>query len=76
MEAPERGALMFVRFLACAVMGWALAEVALYVAVCYHKHLPVEIFPCVVKAIPFVIGLVMLLKARALAEWIADKLDL
>ena len=67
---------MFVRFLACALMGWAVVEVALYLAVCHHKKLPVEIFPCVIKSIPLVIGLVMLVKARALAEWIADKLDL
>ncbi|MEY4916222.1 MAG: hypothetical protein RL616_135 [Verrucomicrobiota bacterium] len=67
---------MFVRFLACALMGWAVAEVALYVAVCHHKHLPVEIIPSVVKFLPLLIGLVMLVCAKSIAEWLADKLDL
>jgi len=33
------------------------------------------IFPCVLKSIPAVIGLVLLVKARAVAEWISDKMD-
>ncbi len=67
---------MFVRFLACALMGWGVVEVALYTAICHHKKLPVEIFPCVIKSIPFVIGLIMLVCAKSIAEWVADKLDL
>ena len=76
MESPERGALMLVRFIAIALMGWAVAEFALYWVVCHHKNLPVEIFPCVVKSLPFFAGVVMLFKSRALAEWVSDKLDL
>ncbi len=60
---------MLVRFLAAALIGWALAELALYVALCHHKSEPVEIFPCVVRGLPFLTGVVMLFKARALAEW-------
>ena len=48
---------MFVRFLACALIGWAMVEVALYVAICHHKQLPVQILSCVVKSIPLVLGL-------------------
>jgi hypothetical protein len=76
MDSPERGALMLVRFTAAALIGWALAELVLYLAVCHHKNEPVEILPCVVKSLPFLAGVVMLIKARALAEWLSDKLDL
>ena len=67
---------MLVRFVAAALMGWALAELALYLVVCHQKNVPAEILTCVVKSLPFLAGVVMLFKARALAEWLADKLDL
>ena len=67
---------MLVRFIAAALIGWALAELALYLVVCHHKNLPVEIVPSVVKSLPFVGGVVMLIKSKALAEWLSDRLDL
>ena len=76
MDSPERGALMLVRFIAATLMGWALAEIALYVAVCHHKNVPVEVFPFVAKSLPCLAGTIMLIKARSLAEWISDRLDL
>ncbi|MEI7535143.1 MAG: hypothetical protein WCK57_12310 [Verrucomicrobiae bacterium] len=76
MDSPERGALMLVRFIAAALMGWALAEVALYLAICHHKAEPVDIIPCLTKSLPFLAGVIVLVKARSLAEWISDKLDL
>jgi len=76
MDSPERGALMLVRFVAAALIGWALAELALYLVICHHKNVPVEIVPCIVKALPFLVGVVMLFKSRALAEWLSDRLDL
>ena len=76
MDSPERGALMLVRFIGAALIGWALAELALYLAVCSHKNVPVEVIPCAIKSLPFIAGVVVLVKGRALAEWISDKLDL
>jgi hypothetical protein len=76
MDSPERGALMLVRFVAAALIGWALVELALYLLVCHNKNVPVEILPCIVKFLPFLAGVVMLFKARSLAEWLSDKLDL
>ena len=76
MESPERGALMLVRFLALGLIGWAVAELSLYWLVCDHNHQPLAIFPCLVKSLPFVAGVVMLIKSRALAEWISEQLDL
>jgi hypothetical protein len=76
MDSPERGALMLVRFLAAALIGWTVLELVLYWVVCQHKNVPMEMVPCVVKFLPFLVGVVMLIKARALAEWLSDKLDL
>lgn len=67
---------MLVRFIAAALIGWAVINEILYIAVANHKNLPVETFPCVVKALPLVAGVAMLVKSRALAEWISDRLDL
>jgi len=67
---------MLVRFIAAVLIGWAVLDLALYYVVNNHKNLPVEIIPCVVKSLPFVVGVVMLIKSKALAEWISDRLDL
>jgi hypothetical protein len=75
MDAPERGALMLVRFVGLALMGWALAEFALYFVVARQKGLPIEVLPCVIKSLPFIAGIVVLIKAQALAEWISNLLD-
>jgi hypothetical protein len=75
MDSPERGALMLVRILAAGLMGWALAELALYWALCQHKNVSMEMIPCAVKSLPLVAGTAMLVKSRALAEWISNLLD-
>ncbi|MBW8863610.1 MAG: hypothetical protein JF609_01560 [Verrucomicrobia bacterium] len=76
MEAPQRGALMLVRFVAAALIGWAVIELSLYIVICRHKAVPVEVMQCVVKAIPLILGTVILVKDQAIAEWVSDKLDL
>ncbi len=76
MESPERGALMLVRFVAVALIGWSFLETALYVVLCHHQGLRIELLPCVTRSLPFLAGLVMLIKARPLAVWVAEKLDL
>jgi hypothetical protein len=76
MEASERGALMLVRFVAAALIGWTLVEITLYVLVARHNDAPVKVVPCIIRSLPMIAGLAMLVKARAVAEWVADKLDL
>ncbi len=75
MDTPERGALMLVRFIAAALIGWAVVDLALYWVVAQHNNTPMEIFSCVLKSIPAVIGFVVLLKSKALAQWISNKMD-
>ncbi len=67
---------MLVRFVAAALIGWALVDLGLYWVICNHKNVPVEAVPCLVKSLPFVAGVVVFIKAKALAEWLSDKLDL
>ena len=66
---------MLVRFIAVALIGWSCAELALYVVLCRHQGLPIGILPCVVRSLPFLAGLVILIKARPIAVWVAEKLD-
>ena len=76
MDSSERGALMLVRIIALALIGWAVAEVALYMAVSHHNQQPVAIGKVLVKSLPIVVGAVVMIKARAIADWLADWLDL
>ena len=66
---------MLVRFIAVALLGVSVVELALYWAVSSSHHAPLETFPCVLKSIPGVLGAVVLVKARAVAEWVSNKLD-
>ena len=67
---------MFVRFTAAALIGVTLIELTLYLAVSQHNRVPVKFFPCFLKSLPLVIGVIMLVRANALAAWIADKMDM
>ncbi len=68
---------MLVRLIAASVMVIGLLDTALYLTQCLvPKHpMPVKIFPIVLNSIPFVIGVAVLIKAKAIANWIADKLE-
>jgi hypothetical protein len=76
MEASERGALFLVRFVAAALIGWTLVELGMYALDLHVNNLPLKVLPCFIRCIPLIIGVTMLIKARALAEWVADTLDL
>ena len=66
---------MLVRFIAAALIGWTVMDFALYWAVSQHDRTPMTIFPCVLKSIPALLGIVMLVRDKAVAQWISDKLD-
>jgi hypothetical protein len=77
MDAPHRGALKFVRLIAACFMVIGLLDTGLYLTQCFEpKHpAPVKILPIVLNSIPFVIGVVILVKAKAVANWLSDKLE-
>lgn len=67
---------MLVRIIAAALIGWAVVDLALYWVICSHNHKPVEVLTCILKALPLLVGVIFLIKAKSLAEWVSDKLDL
>ena len=66
---------MLVRFIGISLLAVTLVNLALYWVVAQHNHTGMTIFPCLLKSIPAVIGVILLVKARAVAEWISDKMD-
>ena len=78
MEAPERGALNLVRLISVLLVVATILELGLYWAECRFAKppLPVHAGPVVVRLISSVFGFVGLIKARALAAWLTEKLDL
>jgi hypothetical protein len=71
MDAPERGALMLVRLIGVrSSAGQRFGTRSLWAKCATQKTVPVEIIPCVLKSFRCA-GVVMLIKARALAEWIS-----
>ena len=75
MDAPHRGALMLVRFIAVALIGLGVIELSLsWVESCEH-HTSMETFDFVLPAILVVSGVAALFKAGPLATWISNKLD-
>jgi hypothetical protein len=75
MDAPHRGALMLVRFIAAALIGLGMIELSLSWLQSSTHHTPMRIFDFVFPAILVVSGVVALFKADSLAEWISNKLD-
>ncbi|HUC86468.1 MAG TPA: hypothetical protein VL970_14835 [Candidatus Acidoferrales bacterium] len=74
MDAPPRGALTLVRLIGVLCVVITILEVGLYWAKCSipNHRVPVELIPVLLRLIPSVIGLVVLICARAIAEWISN----
>ena len=64
---------MLVRFIAIALIGFSLAEVAMIFAV--SSKVPVTAGALILYSLPALAGFVILIKARAIAEWLDDLLD-
>ena len=66
---------MLVRFTALALIGWAFVDFSLYWIINNHNNTPMKMFPCIQKSIPAVLGIVVMIKSKPIAQWISDKLD-
>jgi hypothetical protein len=75
MDAPPRGAMTLVCFIAIALVGYGLLEMGLYWGECLAHKQPVKILHFAFPAIPLVAGLVVLVRAKAVAKWLSDKLE-
>ena len=67
---------MLVRFIAAALIGWSIVDFALYWALSEHNHTPMKFFSWVLDSLPALVGVVVLVRAKAVAQWISDKLEL
>jgi hypothetical protein len=78
MDSPERGALTLVRLLGAMTVVMSFLELGLYLAKCYAPGHPVPVQPlaAALYLVPAALGVVVLIKARALAEWLSNFLDL
>jgi len=66
---------MLVRFVAAAVIGVSLLMAGLYVADNLVHHVAVGKVHCALLTVPLVLGIAMLARSRAVAEWLSEKLD-
>lgn len=67
---------MLVRFVAVATIGVSLIMAGLYVAGSFVHQVPVGKVHCALLTIPALLGVVILIRSRAVAEWLSDKLDI
>jgi hypothetical protein len=86
MESEQRGALGLVRILAGCIILVGLLDAGIYFtqylmpySVSHqdqHPHLPpVNILRVILDSLPIIAGIVMLIKARAIAEWLSDWIE-
>ena len=66
---------MFVRFVAACCMGMSVVSLSLYWAEFKFRHVPINPFLSALWVILFLVGTAILVKAKAIANWIADKLE-
>jgi uncharacterized membrane protein YczE len=75
MDAPHRGALMLVRFIAAVLIGLGAIELSLSWLESSTRHAPMRPFDFTLPVVLFGLGVAGLIKAGALAEWLSNKLD-
>ena len=66
---------MLVRFVAAAIICLSVLVECLYVIDNFVHHLVISAWHCALLAIPFMLGIVTLFKAGAIAGWISGKLE-
>jgi hypothetical protein len=75
MDAPNRGALTLVYFIAISLIGYGLLEMALYWGECLAHKQPMKLLHFAPPAVPLAVGVVLLVRAKAVAKWLAYKLE-
>jgi hypothetical protein len=81
MESSQRGALALVRLVAVCIILVGVMDAGMYLTqyvAPIFKHqppAPLSIFRLTLDAIPLIVGIVILVKAKAVAEWLADMIE-
>ena len=77
MESSQRAALSLVRLVALCLIAIGLLDVCLYLTKCLepHQRVPINYLHAILDFIPGFIGIVILIKAKALARWLEDIIE-
>jgi hypothetical protein len=87
MESSQRGALGLVRLVAICLIALGLLDAVMcftqYLTPYFqmHNHVqtqrpaPLNIFRVILDSLPIIAGIVVLIKAKAVAEWLADLIE-
>jgi hypothetical protein len=84
MESSQRGALGLVRFIAICIIVVGLLDAGLYFteylgllsSTTHHEpRQPLNILRVVLDSLPVIVGIVILIKAKPIAEWVADLIE-
>ena len=74
MDPLERGILLIVRLVAAALILWSVMDLSLDMLLVLHDKV-VSAYTFVSESVPMVLGIVALVKAKALTRWACDKLE-
>jgi hypothetical protein len=77
MESSQRGALSLVRLVAACLIVVGLLDVGLYLTKCFApgRHVPVNYLIVFLDFIPGLAGIIVLIKSKAIAEWLSDMIE-
>jgi hypothetical protein len=87
MESSERGALALVRLVAICIILVGVLDAGVYLTQYVtpmfqqmhqqqsQPHVPIHMLRLVLDSIPLIVGIVILVKARAIAEWVQDMIE-
>jgi hypothetical protein len=77
MESPHRAALSLVRLVALCLIVVGLLDVCLYLTKCFapHHRVPVNYLTVLLDFIPGLAGIIVLIKAKAIANWLTDLIE-
>jgi len=75
MDAPPRGALILVRFVAAGLIGLGCLDSGLYIVDCLVRHQTILPWRAMLELVPFFVGIPLLIKSRVVADWISEILD-
>lgn len=84
MESSQRGALALVRLVALCLIILGILDAGMYLTQYlapdflpqnHAPHQPLKIWRLALDSVPIIAGIVMLIKAKAIAEWLADLIE-
>lgn len=77
MESSQRGALSLVRLVAGCIIVVGVLDACLYFTQWLQPQhrAPLNILRLILDSIPIIIGTVILIKSKAIAEWLSDMIQ-